>query len=89
MPANGGEWVQINGTTLAALAAVLTSLTGAIGWLMKALLSAKDDQIKSLAEERDFYRDTSFDLLRKGEVAASVADEATRRLRPPSARGAR
>jgi hypothetical protein len=46
----------LNATTLAAIGGVMGVLTGAISFLTRSLLKSKNDQIKALTSDRDYWR---------------------------------
>jgi len=48
--------VQLTGTTMTVVVAVIGSLAGAISYLLKALLAAKDVQIASVTREMEQQR---------------------------------
>jgi hypothetical protein len=47
----------LNTTTLAAIGGIMGVLTGAISFLTRQLLKSKNDQIRALEKDRDFYRE--------------------------------
>lgn len=57
---------ELNGSTLVGIGTVLGALAGAVSFLFKALITAKDEHIRELrqrieaqAEDRDFWRDVA------------------------------
>jgi hypothetical protein len=64
----------LNTTTLAAIGGIMGVLTGAISFLTRQLLRSKNDQIKALEKDRDFYRDHVM-----GELEGSSLNAAAQR----------
>ena len=67
----------ISGQALLSVGAVLGALAGTISLLFKLLLGAKNEQLKDVIAERDFYKAALLKALESGERAASAADQAT------------
>lgn len=45
--------------TYAVVGGIIGGMGGLISFLVKALLSTKDDRIRDLVDERDYYRDAA------------------------------
>lgn len=80
----GNDLFVLNGTTLAAIGGLLGALAGAIAFLTRQLLTAKDEQVKAAGaerdryrEERDYFRDQVKLRDRLVERASDTASEAT------------
>jgi hypothetical protein len=78
----------LNGTTLAAIGAMLGAMVTGMSVLFRALIASKDEQIRTKEEQnqlvsrdRDYWRDLSVSLMNANERAVSIAEDASRRVR--------
>jgi len=72
---------ELNGTTLAGIGAVLGALVGALSFVFRQLIVAKDSQISDLKGDRDYWRDFSMTMIQANEKVLSIAES-----EPPPAR---
>jgi len=78
---------ELNGTTLASIGAVLGALVGALSFVFRQLIVAKDSQIFDLKSERDYWRNFSMTMMQANEKVLTIAEsEAPTRSRAGRAR---
>ena len=65
-----------SGATLAIVGTVLTALTSAIGVLFTRLLASKDEQIRTLQDERRAFHEGWIKTLSANRTVAAVATQA-------------
>lgn len=68
----------LNGQTLTIIGSVIGVMGGVIGKLALIAFKAKDDEIKELRDERDYYRDKVFSSLAQGERLAEKFEKLPR-----------
>lgn len=81
---------ELNGSTLAGIGAILGALSGAVTFLFKQVVQAKDahihdltDRVANLAEDRDYWRDVALGRVQT-DKATWLEQRAPRRVRPAS-----